>query len=135
MTKVSKKSQTKQSCKTGVSGSFSYEDMKRAYLSGGCKEEWFEVTGDESVRLPDFEKWISTQKIYNKKFNFSELEAKWLLCYGEESRESKVKLDDEGRIDYQIDQMFDLLEKHTFWKRKEIEDLFWKRITSLANYR
>ena len=50
--------------------------------------------------------------------SFTDMEAKWLLCYGEESRESKVKLDDEGRIDYQIDQMFDLLEKHTYWKRK-----------------
>lgn len=67
--------------------------------------------------------------------SFTDMEAKWLLCYGEESRESKVKLDDEGRIDYQIDQMFDLLEKHTYWKRKEVEKLFWKRITSLANYR
>jgi len=73
----------------------------------------------------------------NKKKNkkFSDNEAKWLLCYGEESRESNVKLDNEGRIDYQIDCMFDLLEKHTYFKRKEIEDLFWKRITSLANYK
>lgn len=67
--------------------------------------------------------------------SFSDNEAKWLLCYGEESREGKVKLDDEGRIDYQIDIMFNLLEKHTYWKRKEIEELFWNRITAIANYR
>jgi len=67
--------------------------------------------------------------------SFSDMEAKWLLCYGEESRESKVKLDNEGRIDYQIEQMFNLLEEHTIWKRKEIEELFWNRITAIANYR
>ena len=67
--------------------------------------------------------------------SFSDNEAKWLLFYGEESRKGKVKLDDEGRIDYPINHMFSLLEEHTIWKRKEIEELFWNRITAIANYR
>jgi len=68
-----------------------------------------------------------------KKKEYTDEEVKWLLFYGEPKRDSKIKLDDEGRIDHAIMIMFELLEEQTVFNKKEVERIFWERIKSLAN--
>jgi hypothetical protein len=68
-----------------------------------------------------------------KEMKFDEDEIRWLLFYGTPSRNSDIKIDDDGKIDIPIHMMFDFLEKETYINRKEVERVFWSRIKSLMD--
>jgi hypothetical protein len=79
-------------------------------------------------------KEYAAQPLVEWKEKFNESEVKHLLFYGTPSRQSDFKIDDGvWKLDFAIDAMFDLLDKHTFIDRKAAEELFWKRIKNLAN--
>lgn len=90
--------------------------------------------------LIDVKRYIEEQKVVLPQADFSgsfsAMELKWLLYYGKTSdRKDQVKIDNEGKIDFAMAQMFDLLEEYTVFDRKEIERIFWERIRGLANDR
>lgn len=63
-------------------------------------------------------------------------EVKSLIFSGTEKRNGKINLTDDKRsIDWALMRMFDMLSEKTIFNRTEVEELFWARITALANYR
>ncbi|ELI6456047.1 hypothetical protein RRM46_002286 [Flavobacterium psychrophilum] len=63
MTKFSKKTQTKQSCKTGVSGSFSSDDVKWLLFYGYTKDKTVDLNTEQKVELDYFiEQMFETMK-------------------------------------------------------------------------
>ena len=68
--------------------------------------------------------------------SFSEAEVKWLVYYGRPDAKSNFRLDaDEHHLDWAIEIMFDLLDKHTVIDSTAVKKLFWSRICALANCR
>jgi Predicted transcriptional regulators len=77
----------------------------------------------------------SSESQADKSVVFSEQETKWLLFYGQPSRESDIRIDDENwQLDYAVMAMFDFLEKFTGYNRAGVEKTFWKRIRAMANF-
>lgn len=63
-------------------------------------------------------------------------DCKWLIFYGQNKDKTiDIRNDDNGELDYVINQMFKLLKDSNRFNYERVERIFWERVTALANYR